>query len=322
MTTFDVNHMAYVDTSSPMGQSHDKLARDLMRLGDLYGASKIAEAGIQRVGDQGNTTELWRLRFVKAMVLEAHGHVEQALKYLESLTPPSAEDVESCTSLKMHRGYYSGLLCRYEIAHRLLAEGDAMAAQAALPDLQGEIYLSRAFIFFRQKDYVSSDRMFRSVMNIAEEVGGWYFQGHSLWGIGKNLMIQRNYKEAVPWLEESLGIFERVGARLSIAMVWGELGVCYLGWGDDQKALDLFQRAAEVERDAGVIHNYQVSLASIGNVYLHRGDHFTSISYYQRALTLAREIKDPVSIKTWTYNINLAYARIRAHVDQSGRGTA
>jgi hypothetical protein len=50
--------------------------------------------------------------------------------------------------------------------------------------------------------------------------------------------------------------------------------------------------------------------------YLHRRDYFTAISYYQRALELAREIKDPVSIKKWTFNINLAYARIRAAVDQ------
>ena len=32
---------------------------------------------------------------------------------------------------------------------------------------------------------------------------------------------------------------------------------------------------------------------------------------------MAREIKDPVSIKKWTHNINLAYARIRQSVDQT-----
>ena len=138
-----------------------------------------------------------------------------------------------------------------------------------------------------------------------------------LWGIGKNLMIQEYYEEAIPWLDESLGIFEGAGARLAIAMVWGELGICHLSLGYDQKALELFQNAAEVELKSGVVHNYQVSLASIGNVYLHRRDHFTAISYYQRALTLAREIKDPISIKKWTRNINLAYARIRQSVDET-----
>jgi tetratricopeptide (TPR) repeat protein len=300
-----------------MEQTRDELARDLMRLGDLDGASKIAEEEIQRAGDQGNTTELWRFRFVRAQILEVHGRVDEALKYLESFAPPLAEDVKSSASLKIHRGYCLGLLCRYEAAHRHLSEAEAMARSGNLPELQADAYLSRAFIFFRQQDYVSSDRLFGCALEIGEQVGGWYYHGHALWGIGKNLMIQGQYRDAVPWLEESLRIFEEVGARLSIAMLWGELGVCYLGWGDDREAFDLFQRSAEVERDLGAIHNYQVSLASIGNVYLHRGDHFMAISYYQRAIALAREIKDPVSIKKWTYNINLAYAQIRAAVDEN-----
>lgn len=191
-----------------------------------------------------------------------------------------------------------------------------MARDAGLHRIEGDIYLSRAFVFFLQKDYTLSDRMFRDALSMGEQVGGWYLRGHALWGIGKNLMIQEQYQEAMPWLQESLEIFENAGARLSIAMVWSELAVCHLGLGDDEKAMELFRRAERVNYEAGAIHNYQVVLANIGNVYLHRRDHFTAISYYQRALALAREIKDPVSVKKWTRNINLAYARIRLAVDE------
>jgi tetratricopeptide (TPR) repeat protein len=120
----------------------------------------------------------------------------------------------------------------------------------------------------------------------------------------------------MPWLNESLEIFENAGARLSVAMVWSELAVCYLGMGQDEKAMELLRQAERINHEAGVVHNYQVVLANIGNVYLHRRDYFTAISYYQQALALARQIKDPVSIKKWTRNINLAYARIRLSVDQ------
>jgi tetratricopeptide (TPR) repeat protein len=185
-----------------------------------------------------------------------------------------------------------------------------------LNGLVGDICLSRAFIFFRQKDYVSSDLTYHSVLAIADQIGGWHYRGHALWGIGKNLMIQEHHTEAIPWLMESLAIFEDAGARLSIAMVWSELAVCHLGLGDDIRAMELLRQAERVNREAGAVHNYQVALANIGNVYLHRCNHFTAISYYQRALALAREIKDLVSIKKWTRNINLAYARIRLSVDE------
>jgi tetratricopeptide (TPR) repeat protein len=300
-----------------MEHSPSELARELMRIGDLDAASKIAEVEIQRRRGKDNTTELWRFRFIRAQELEARGHVEEALRYLESLQPPDAQDVESSAALRMYRGSYSGRLGRYGPSHRLFGEAEAIARDAGLLELQGDIYLSRAFICFRQKDYVSSDRLFRAALDLAEKVGGWYLRGHALWGIGKNLMIQEHHTEATPWLEESLGIFENAGARLSIAMAWSELAVCYLGLGEDEKAMKLFRQAERVNYESGVVHNYQVVLANIGNVYLHRRDHFTAISYYQRALALAREIKDPVSIKKWTRNINLAYARIRQSVDHT-----
>jgi tetratricopeptide (TPR) repeat protein len=299
-----------------MEESPKHRARNLLRLGDLEAAARIAEAEIQRVGDRGNTNDLWKFRFIRADILQMHGHREEALRYLESLTPPDSKDVESCAALKMHCGYYSGLLGRYEPSHGLLRQAEAMARSAELPELEAGVHLNQAFIFFLQQDYVSSDRLFRAVLKLSDQAGGWYFRGSALWGIGKNLMIQGHYRDAIPWLENSLEIFEAAGARLDIAMVWSEQAVCHLGLGDDTKAMELFRKAEKVNYEAGFVHNYQVVLANIGNVYLHRRDHFTAISYYRRALALARRIQDPVSIRRWTYNINLAYARIRASVDQ------
>jgi tetratricopeptide (TPR) repeat protein len=83
-----------------------------------------------------------------------------------------------------------------------------------------------------------------------------------------------------------------------------------------------FQRSAEIDRESGAIHNYQVALANIGSVYFQRRDYLTALSYYQRALVLAREIKDPVSVKKWTHNMRLAYARIRAAIDEQHPRTA
>ena len=71
-----------------MEESTTELARDLMRVGDFDGARRIAEAEIERAGSDRDSTELWRLRFIRAQTLEAYGQVEGALSYLESLLPP------------------------------------------------------------------------------------------------------------------------------------------------------------------------------------------------------------------------------------------
>jgi tetratricopeptide (TPR) repeat protein len=135
-------------------------------------------------------------------------------------------------------------------------------------------------------------------------------------------MIQRFHQAAMPWLEESLVLYESAGARLLMAIVWGELAVCRLGLGEDRRSLELLENALRVQSETGTVQNYLVVLANIGNVYLHRGDYLTAIAYYRRALELAREIKDPVSIQQWSGNIRLAYAHLRQSVDRLDSRTA
>jgi tetratricopeptide (TPR) repeat protein len=287
-----------------------------MLRGDLAGAARVVKEELENTDYSVPENKTWWLRFIWAQVLSMRGDPEAALLYLESFRPPGNSELDARIELARYCGTYAGSLGRYETSHRLLVEAETMARVAGMLNLVGECLLSRAFLFFLQKAYASSDRLFREVLNLAEQLEGCYFRGHAMWGIGKNLMIQEHHQEAMPWLEDSLRNFEGAGARLEIAMVWSEMAVCHLGMGDDEKAMELLREAEKVNRDAGFIHNYQVVLANIGNVYLHRGDQFTAILYYRRALDLARQIKDPVSIRKWTRNINLAYARIRLIVDR------
>jgi tetratricopeptide (TPR) repeat protein len=299
-----------------MRRSPLSAARELMDHGDLDGAHRAAEDGLRAASCWDSAQDLWRLRFILARVLAMRSGPERALQYLRSLGSPSHDDPEVRIELSRLCGAYSGSLGRYDFSHRLLSAAADMAKEAGVLSLLAEALLSRAFVFFLQKDYASSDSLFREALGLSESLGGWYFRGHALWGIGKNLMIQEHHQEAMPWLDESLKIFDEAGARLEIAMVWSEMAVCHLGMGDDEKAMELLRGAERINHDAGFLHNYQVNLANIGNVYLHRGENLTAIEYYRRALELARQIKDPVSIKKWTRNMNLAYARIRWSVDQ------
>ncbi len=295
-----------------MDNSKKTLARDLLRLDKLEEAREVAEAGLEQAENP------WPYRMILLELQRLQGQREEALQELdrlEQLNPPAQGDIESSIGIKKLRGYYSGLLGRYEASHRWLNEAEALALEANLIETRAEVHLCQAMILFLQQNYVASDRIFRVVLDLSQQIGGWYFRGSSLWGIGKNLMIQTHYEEAIPWLQQSLTIFEGVAAELSMALVWSELAVCHLGLGNDQLSLDLLRKAEDAQHKAGTVANYQVVLANIGNVYLYRGDHLMAISYYRRALMLSEEIKDPVSIRKWTYNINLAYLKMRATID-------
>jgi tetratricopeptide (TPR) repeat protein len=286
---------------------------DLLRVGDLDGAAAFAQEGLVKCGDRGASAETWSLRLIWARILQQRGHTQEALEYLtskEALDPPQCGDSLSLGRLRNQIGHCLSLLGRFDQAHLSLQRAERIARNAELLELQCEVHRDQAMLFFLQEDYTSFDRVFRLILDQADRVGGWYFPAVALWGIGKNLMIQGHHQRAMPWLEDSLRLFESADARLWIATVWGELAVCYLGLGDDIRALELFQNAMNIEGAAGTVGNYQVHLANIGNVHLHRGNHLLAIDFYRRALALAQQIKDPISVRKWSYNIRVAYARL------------
>jgi len=294
-------------------------AREFLRLGDLDSARAIADREMEAAATRdGSARDVWAYRLVLLEIERLRGHTEEALNKLhrlEQMDPPPQEDSESRIGIIRIRGYYFGLLGRYEISCQLLQEAEAMARDLDLLELRTEVQLCQAMISYLQEKYSISSNIFHAVLALSNQIKGWYFNGVARWGIGKNLMIENHYQPAIPWLEDAVAIFEGVGSNSLAAVAFSELAVCHLGLGNDVLALDLLRKAECVQHKAGSIGNYQVVLANIGNVYLYRGDHLTAISYYRQALSLARQIKDPVSIRKWTYNINLAYLRMRSAID-------
>jgi tetratricopeptide (TPR) repeat protein len=132
-------------------------------------------------------------------------------------------------------------------------------------------------------------------------------------------MTLKRFKEAIPWFERSTAIAELHGARLIVAKNWGELAVCYLGLGDPQRSLEFLDRSDEVYLQAGALHSYQINIADRGNVYLYLGDHLKAISLYQHALEIARDIKDPTSIRKWSGNLRIAYAEMIGSMEPASR---
>ena len=152
------------------------------------------------------------MRLVRADLLRLRGDAEGALSYVSSMDarfPPDASDLVSLIGIKKTRGYCLGHLGKYSASHKLMGEAESLARNAGMTELLAEVRQCQAMIFYLQRDYESSDRVFRLILSDAEKIGGWYFKANALWGIGKNLMIKGHHRAALPWLEESLALFER-----------------------------------------------------------------------------------------------------------------
>jgi tetratricopeptide (TPR) repeat protein len=80
--------------------------------------------------------------------------------------------------------------------------------------------------------------------------------------------------------------------------------------GETAKALELPEGSAAAFHANGSVSNYQVSLADIGGDYLARGEYLKAISYYRRALELARQLEDRLSVPKWLRNLANAYVHL------------
>lgn len=311
-----------------MTESTQKTAQDLLRLGNSDGARRIVDTELKKCGDKGSSTDVWSLRFTRADLIRYAGHTDEALKYLhtcEKEFPPENHDLPSQIGLKKTSGYCLCMLGKYAPSEVLLQEAEYIARDTGLLELLCEVQYCQAWLRYVRNDLQSSEQLFREIFRTSEQIDNWYFRAVGLWGIGKNIMMRGHrssdpvlLKEALPWFEKSHDLFAAAGRQM---FAFGDMAVCFLGMGDDTKSLELLEDVLSFYAEAGWVHNYQATIANIGNVYRYRGDYLRAIEYYRCAVEYAQEIKDPVSIRKWSYNIRLSYSLIRQSVERM-RGAA
>jgi len=143
------------DSILAMEESQSNLAHLNLRLGNLDAADCIVRLGLERFEDKGASSEVWSLRLLWAELIRLRGCAEEALDYLSSmeiLFPPEAGDFPSLAGLRMHCGFFLGLLGRFIPAHTSLSEAERIACDSGQLELQCEVHQRSAVLFYFQED--------------------------------------------------------------------------------------------------------------------------------------------------------------------------
>jgi tetratricopeptide (TPR) repeat protein len=187
---------------------------------------------------------------------------------------------------------------------------EEIASSNGLHNVSLDNLLRRAMILFFAEQLAASQEAYRRALQLALVQGDLFSQALALAGTGKNLMIRKDYRGAIGWYEQALSAAMETGASLLAAAMHSELGWCYYNLNEDEKALDLFRLSETAFLNSGAMTNYQISLGNIGNIFVRRGDYPTAISYFQRALELARKNEDRISMVKWLNNLSDAFFRL------------
>jgi tetratricopeptide (TPR) repeat protein len=87
-----------------------------------------------------------------------------------------------------------------------------------------------------------------------------------------------------------------------------ELGACHFGLDNLGEALELFLKAEQIDLETCAHPGRQIVIANIGNIYLRRGEYVKAISHYQRAIEIAKQSDDRISVYKWLKNLGVAYS--------------
>lgn len=286
----------------------------LMRTGELNAALAVSEELIQRFCSDPRSEAFWRYHLLRLEVLAYLGYSSRVASLLENELSGEPPTPELAVAVRVLRG---SSYCRgacYRESKCTLDEAVEIASRAGCAGLEAEAHVRRGWLYHQLDRLPESERCYRLAIEIGRSLGDRYLEAIAMAGVAKNLMRNGKHRDAIDCLLTLRQTADELGERLFSAMLACEVARGYMNLHDYIPALNALLEAEPVIRDSGVMQLYGICEADIGCVHLKWGSYAIAISYLQRALTIAQEIGDAVSQRTWSRNLALAYAKLGDNV--------
>ena len=283
-------------------ESNVSIVKELLRCGRIDRAIEISEQSISTCTP--DSEDSWRFRFCLSDCLRTKGLTKESLEVLQSRGDSMSLQPELEALLRIHRGFVLGLQTRFRDALSEFRVAKLIVEQASLSTaVRIELGVRKGMVLFLAGDLSDSESNYREALSLSLASSDNFNESVAYAGIGKNAMARGDYKGAIEWQDKAMVIAKASGWYLMEAAMRSEIGWCKYKLGDNAEALECFNHAERMFRNAGALSNRQICLGNIGNVYLSRGDYGTSLVYYQDALRYAQQIGDRVSTAKWLSNL-------------------
>ncbi len=275
--------------------------------GDWVEAARVCEEGIRAAESTGDELQVCRFRLILSQCNWAQGRIKEAFVLP---TPPEAHSLtglEIAAKLRNQKGFLLAQTGKFLEAKTELEEALSVAGEAGSDVVCAEIQINRGTLFFYLADYDAMLPCGQAVLDIAERNNLRGYEGSACAVIGKSLMYRQAWNEAIAWYERALAAFDADGSPFYANRMRGELGCCYFGLGELDKAMELFSEALRSSEEAGALASVHTDHANIGAVHLRRGRYEIALSHCQKALEIASGLGDQISTGKWLHNLSLTH---------------
>jgi len=268
----------------------------------------ISNRAIESPEMRGNPPAFWWFRCIMAQCLGMQGRFAEALDLVEVNKLTTGLESALLGQLLIQKSFYLSRIGNYLQARDVLQEAADLADETGQLSLRCEVEINQMTLAFYMADHEGMERRARSALSLSLQHGLPLVEARACSGIGKSFMLKGEFAEAITWYERSRGRFVDAGLSFEADGILSELGCCYYGLKEDDRALQYYEQALQSSLEARAMPTYQIDLANIGNIYLRRGEFSAAILNYQKAVEIARELGDWISVAKWLGNLAHAYS--------------
>jgi tetratricopeptide (TPR) repeat protein len=160
-------------------------------------------------------------------------------------------------------------------------------------------------------DYLQKWGHYRLAVNMHERLLGRLADPHlqmaTAGALGSSYMVLGQTERAVEHYQQALAIAREAGLRRNEGALLDKLGGIYRLIGQTERAIEHSRQALAIARETGDRNAEGLGLGSLGNNYLVLGQMGRAIRYYQQALAIARETGNLGYQGGWTGSLGSTY---------------
>jgi CHAT domain-containing protein len=268
---------------------YDRVWRQI-ELGKLTAALQEANSAASLYTDPRSE---WGLRFraLKAEILMREGLYEESLAQLKFDLPSALGSSDIAVWQKLTQGSDFSYLARFAEALTALERAQSLA-ESSQPQLLGESLLRLGTLASLQLNLVKAQADYRAALVLAHQQKNAFLEASVLGSLGLLATQLERFDESVNWNRQALEAARTLGALSLIAKIEGNIAWSYLKMGDLENSLSLNKDAERDALSAGLQQDRVLSMLQAGAIYFYRGEYASAVSESQKALGLARTLKD------------------------------
>jgi tetratricopeptide (TPR) repeat protein len=112
------------------------------------------------------------------------------------------------------------------------------------------------------------------------------------YALQENPQSHADLKRAEEKFLQAIAIYQRVGERENLGIVYNSVGLIYDDWGQYDKAVGYYEKSLAIKRELKDRKGEGATLTNLGIVYKEWGQYDKAVEYYEKSLAICRELKD------------------------------